>query len=59
MILLEPFKLSTQKELPIVYAPARQGEIRFSYGDPSKAAEKLDFTAKVSLLEGLNSLINH
>ena len=48
----------TQKELPIVYAPARQGEIRFSYGDPSKAAEKLDFTAKVSLLEGLNSLVS-
>ena len=48
----------TQKNLPITYAPARQGEIRFSYGDPSKAAEKLHFTAKVSLLEGLSSLVN-
>jgi UDP-glucose 4-epimerase len=49
---------ATQKELPIVYAPARKGEIRYSYGDPSKAAEKLGFTAKVALLEGLSSLIS-
>jgi nucleoside-diphosphate-sugar epimerase len=51
-------QVASQKDLPITYAPARQGEIRFSYGDPSKAAEKLHFTAKVSLLEGLSSLVN-
>jgi UDP-glucose-4-epimerase GalE len=49
---------ATQKDLPITHAPARQGEIKFSYGDPSKATEKLNFTAKVSLPEGLSSLIN-
>ena len=51
-------QVATQKKLPITHAQARQGEIKFSYGDPSKAAEKLHFTAKVSLSEGLNSLIN-
>ena len=51
-------QVATKKDLPITHATARQGEIRFSYGDPSKATEKLHFTAKVSLLEGLGSLIN-
>ena len=51
-------QVATQKDLPITYSPARQGEIRFSYGNPIKAAEKLHFTAKVSLLEGLSSLVN-
>ena len=51
-------QVATQKDLPITHAPARQGEIKFSYGDPAKASEKLHFRAKVSLLKGLNSLID-
>jgi len=45
-----------KQDLRVNYAPPRAGEIKFSYGDPSKAAEKLKFTAKVSLQEGLNLL---
>jgi UDP-glucose 4-epimerase len=56
--LAEAIQTSTQKKLSINYAPARQGEIKYSYGDPSKAAKKLNFTSKVSLLEGLSSLVN-
>ncbi len=51
-------QVAAQKDSPITHAQARQGEIKFSYGDPAKAAEKLHFTAKVSLSEGLNSLNN-
>jgi UDP-glucose 4-epimerase len=51
-------QVATQKDSPITHASARQGEIRYSYGDPAKAMEKLHFIAKVSLSEGLNSLIN-
>ena len=51
-------QVATRKDLKITHAPAREGEIRFSYGDPSKATQKLHFKAKVSLSEGISSLIN-
>jgi UDP-glucose 4-epimerase len=50
-------QVATKKELPVAHTTARQGEIKFSYGDPSKAEEKLCFKAKIPLSEGLSSLI--
>jgi UDP-glucose 4-epimerase len=47
----------TAKNLPVKHAPARVGDIRFSYGDASKAADKLGFKAIVSLPEGLKLLL--
>jgi nucleoside-diphosphate-sugar epimerase len=55
--LVEAIQLATGRDLHVVHAPARAGEIRFSYGDPSKASKKLKFNAKVSLQEGLNLLL--
>ncbi len=55
--LAKAVQVATQKDLPITHEPARQGEIKFSYGDPSKAEEKLHFKTKVSLSEGLSSLL--
>jgi nucleoside-diphosphate-sugar epimerase len=55
--LAEAVQVATQKDLTITHEIARQGEIKFSYGDPSKAEEKLHFRAKISLLKGLSSLI--
>jgi len=37
----------------IYFAPPRQGDIRFSFGDPSRAREALGFTARTSLVGGL------
>jgi UDP-glucose 4-epimerase len=56
--LIEEVQVATERDLQVIHAPARQGEIRFSYGDPSKAEAKLKFTAKVSLQEGLKLLLN-
>ena len=55
--LVEALHLATVRDLRVTYAPARWGEIKFSHGDPSKTAEKLKFTAKVSLQEGLKLLL--
>jgi nucleoside-diphosphate-sugar epimerase len=44
---------ATGKTLQVTYGPARVGDIRFSYGDGSKAAQKLGFTSKVSIVDGL------
>ncbi|MGE5532739.1 MAG: NAD-dependent epimerase/dehydratase family protein, partial [Bacillota bacterium] len=57
--LAQAVQVATKKDLQTIYAPARLGEIKFSYGDGSKAQKKLGFKAKISLLEGLNSLIDH
>ena len=55
--LVEAVHLATGQDLHVTHAPARPGEIKFSYGDPSKAAQKLKFTTKVGLQEGLNLLL--
>jgi UDP-glucose 4-epimerase len=55
--LAKAVQVATQKDSPITHEAARQGEIKFSYGDPSKAKEKLHFKAKISLSEGLSLLI--
>jgi UDP-glucose 4-epimerase len=47
----------TQRELDVVHGPPRIGDIRFSYGDASKASIQLGFNAKVTLQEGLANLV--
>ena len=55
--LVEALHGVVKQDLRVNHASPRAGEIKFSYGDPSKAAEKLQFTAKVSLHEGLKLLL--
>jgi UDP-glucose 4-epimerase len=55
--LVEAVHTATGRTVRVRHAPARAGEIRFSYGDPSKAGEKLKFTPKVGLQEGLDSVL--
>lgn len=49
-------KKVTGKKLNVNYGPARLGDIRSSYGDPAKAAEKLGFRASIDLTKGLQML---
>jgi nucleoside-diphosphate-sugar epimerase len=49
-------KTVTGKNPTIRHGPARLGDIRSSYGDPAKAAEKLGFRASVNLTKGLQLL---
>lgn len=44
------------KNSKITHGKPRVGDIRFSYGDPSKAAAKLGFEAKIGMREGLKLL---
>jgi dTDP-glucose 4,6-dehydratase len=46
----------TGKKLRTTHVRARVGDIRASYGDPSRAAIKLGFQARVDLAEGLMHL---
>ena len=55
--LITALRKVTEKDLPVKHAPARVGDIRFSYGDASKAANKLGFKASVNLPEGLKLLL--
>lgn len=48
----------TGKEVPVTYGPARQGDIRNSYGCPEKSAEKLGFKSSVNLEQGLKIMYN-
>lgn len=56
--LANTINLITERNLNPKYSPARTGEIRFSYGDPSKAEDKLEFKSKVSLKEGITQLLD-
>ncbi len=47
------------KDLESKHAPPRIGDIRFSYGDPSKAEKKLKFKAKIGIADGLNLLMQN
>jgi nucleoside-diphosphate-sugar epimerase len=55
--LVASLKFVTGLNLRVVNSSARLGEIRFSYGDPSKAKNSLQFKAKVSLQDGLKLLL--
>ncbi|MCW4009019.1 MAG: SDR family NAD(P)-dependent oxidoreductase [Candidatus Bathyarchaeota archaeon] len=56
--LVDALRTVTGKDLHVKYCPSRVGDIRFSYGDGSKAAEELGFTAHVNMLEGLRLLFD-
>jgi nucleoside-diphosphate-sugar epimerase len=56
--LANTINLITERNLNPEYSSARTGEIRFSYGDPSKAEDKLEFKSKVSLKEGITQLLD-
>lgn len=49
-------KTVTGKNLNVKHGPERLGDIRCSYGDPTKAEENLGFKANVSLAKGLQML---
>jgi len=49
-------KAVTGKNLNVKYEPARIGDIRSNYGDPTKALQNLTFKASVGLTEGLQML---
>jgi UDP-glucose 4-epimerase len=46
-----------RRDPEIVFAPARQGEIRTSRGDPARARSELGFSATTSLHDGLASTL--
>jgi UDP-glucose 4-epimerase len=54
--LVATLKAVTDKNLNVKHGPARLGDIRSSYGDPAKAAEKLGFSASINLTKGLQIL---
>ncbi|MEM2917846.1 MAG: SDR family oxidoreductase [Candidatus Bathyarchaeia archaeon] len=50
-------KFANKKHLKIEYCEAREGDIRHSVADISKAREKLGYNSKVSLEDGLRRLL--
>ncbi len=55
--LAEALSKITEKNLQIIHGPPRIGDIRNSYGDPTRARMELKFQAKTSLIEGLTLLL--
>ncbi len=51
--LVDTVKTVTGKKLQVTRAPARVGDIRKNYGDPSRATAKLGFKSTVNLTQGL------
>ena len=47
----------TQQPMDVTHAPAREGEIRDSFGDPAALTTALDWTPEVTLEEGLRDLL--
>jgi UDP-glucose 4-epimerase len=52
-------KKSDQTDLKPIYRALREGDIRNSYADISKAQKMLSFKPKIGLEEGLESLVKH
>lgn len=55
--LVNTMRSVTGKNLRVKHNPPRQGDIRESYGDPAKAADKLGFKSKINLQKGLEMLL--
>lgn len=55
--LAEAIGIVMNKKLQVEYGPARIGDIRYSYGETTKAKEVLKFQAKINLIEGLTLLL--
>ena len=47
----------TQQPMDVTHAPAREGEIRDSFGDPAALTAALDWTPEITLEEGLRDLL--
>jgi nucleoside-diphosphate-sugar epimerase len=47
------------KDLQVKYGPSKQGDIRESVGDPTKAMDLLGFKSKVNLQKGLEMLLKN
>ena len=54
--LADALKIVTGKNFDVKHGPARLGDIRSSYGDSTKAEEKLGFKANIDLKQGLQIL---
>jgi len=54
--LVDTVRAVTGKELCVMHAPPRVGDIRASYGDPAKAMKQLGFKSTIDLSQGLNML---
>jgi len=50
-------EVTGKRHLKIVYSKAREGDIKHSVADISKARDKLGYSSKVSLREGLRELV--
>ncbi len=50
-------ELTNRKDLEILYCEAREGDVRHSVADISKAKEKLGYSPKIALKEGLKKLL--
>jgi UDP-glucose 4-epimerase len=50
-------QIATEQKLQVIHGSARVGDIRHSYGDPTKATKQLGFKARVMLAEGLKTLL--
>lgn len=55
--LVKTLRAVTERNLVVRHSAPRTGDILFSNGDPSKAAQKIGFKAKVSLKTGLELLL--
>jgi UDP-glucose 4-epimerase len=55
--LAEELNRALDTKLKPDFGPAREGEVRFSQGDASRARQMLGWEARVSLREGLSSLV--
>ncbi len=54
--LVDALKKVTGKKISVTHGPPRLGDIRSSYGNPSKAIEQLKFRSKIDLFHGLVQL---
>jgi UDP-glucose 4-epimerase len=56
--LAKTIKAILTRDLQIIYRPPRKGDILNNYGDPTKSSKTIGFYSKISLIEGLNKMIN-
>jgi len=57
--LVSSLQIATNKKLKTVHAPARIGDIKYSYGDPTKAKQQLNFQSNIDLVTGLKLLLKN
>jgi UDP-glucose 4-epimerase len=50
-------EIANKRDLKIVHCEAREGDVRHSVADISKASKKLGFTPRITLKNGLKRLL--